>query len=256
MNIVQLHDRVRFWVDSVASTRFEAADIDQGINNAVREITNEKYDHSQRNHNADTFERTQRVRDELSNLVVPIDTDGTLSLIKRNGHVAVQTFPTDYKYLLSIALHVYPDKYNAWPLTHDRENIIDRNPYRRVKESPLVKCYFKQNATELIIYHPFSLSVPTKVSISYLKDPTDSFYGYENGPADTIGLNIAFIASLSPTSYNGIEYVSGTALNTNGVTGVIDYGLAVTDYVNPEINGFLHEEVAKRAAANCLLTAV
>ena len=31
MNIVQLHERVRFWVDAVASTRFDIADINNAI---------------------------------------------------------------------------------------------------------------------------------------------------------------------------------------------------------------------------------
>ena len=96
MNIVQLHDRVRFWIDTVASTRFESDDLDQAINAAIVDITDEKYDQSRLNHRGDSFQRTQRVRDELSNLVKPLDTDGTLGLTNNVGHVLVDNFPTDY----------------------------------------------------------------------------------------------------------------------------------------------------------------
>jgi len=255
MNIVQLHDRVRFWIDTVASARFESSDIDQAINNAVREIADEKYDHSRLNHHGDSFQKTQRVRDELSDLVIGLDTDGTLTLGNFAGHVLVSTFPATYKYLLAIALYVGDTMYPCWPLTYDRKNIIEDNPFRRVQSTPKAKLYYIEKASGIVIYHPFATAAPTKVEIFYLKDPVDVFYGYEKGPSDTIGFNTPMICSLSPTDYDGTEYVSGTALTTDGVTDVITYGLAVVDFVDPDINGFLHEEVARKAAMGCLLSA-
>jgi len=255
MNIVQIHDRVRFWIDSVASARFESSDIDQAINNAVREIVDEKYDHSRLNHRGDSFQRTQRIRDELINLVKPIDTDGSLTLTKLADHVLVTTPPDDYKYLLAIALYVGTTMYPCWPLSYDRLTVINRNPFRRVKSTPQAKLYYIEETNGVKIYHPFAEAAPTKVKLYYLADPVDAFYGYEKGPADSIGLNTDFICSLSPTDYDGTEYVSGTELTTDGVTAVITYGLAVTDFVNPSINGLLHEEIARRAAMNCLLSA-
>ena len=261
MNIVQLHDRVRFWVDTVSSARFGSDDIDQSINNAIREIVDEKYDHSRPNHNKDTLQKTQRVRDELSNLVKNDDTDGTFSMQEVSDpvggnyvRVTVGSFPTDYKYLLSIAFFVGATKYSVDPLTYDQKNVLNKNPYRRVKSGLFNKLYYTENNTGILIYHPFQYAAGTKVEIDYLSDHVDVFYGYEKLPADTIGLNTAFITALSPTSYDSTEYVSGTQMSTDGVTNAIDYGIAVVDFVNPVINGFLHEEIAKRAAAGCLLT--
>ena len=261
MNIVQLHDRVRFWVDTVSSARFESDDIDQSINNAVREIVDEKYDHSRLNHNKDTLQKTQRIRDELGGLIKNGSTPGQFTMQNISDsvggnyvRVAIEFFPTDYKYLLSIALFVGTTKYDVDPLTYDRKTVVNKNPFRRVKSGLFNKLYYIENETGILIYHPFAFSAPTKVEIDYLSDPVDVFYGYEKLPADTIGLNTPFITALSPTSYDSTEYVSGTQMTTDGVTNAIDYGIAVVDFVNPVINGFLHEEIAKRAAAGCLLT--
>jgi len=256
MNIVQLHERVRFWIDSVASTRFESEDIDQAINNSMREIVDEKYDHSRLNHRGDSFQRTQRVRDELSDITKDLDTDGTLSLQVLTDYARVYNFPDDYRYLLSIAVYVGTSMYNCWPLTHDRKNVIGSNPFRRVRQGMFPKCYYIESEGEIHIYHPFAVaSPPTKVAISYLAETSDVFYGYEKGPSDTIGDPVDCIVSLSPTEYNSVSYIVGAEFTTTGAAASITYGLVVIDSVNPEINGYLHEEIAKRAAANCLLTA-
>ena len=255
MNIVQLHDRVRFWTDTVGSARFDADDIDQSINNTIKEIVDEKYDHSKLNHNQDSFQRTQRIRDELSNITKELDTDGSLNMTNNDDHVLVDTFPDNYRFLLAIALYVGSSKYNCWPLTYDRKNTIDLNPYRRVRNGIFTKCYYIEYDQGIKIYHPFSSSSPTKIEIAYLSDPIDVSFGTEVGPSGVVGLNTPVIASQTPTSYDGTEYKSGDEFTTNGVTDTIDYGNVVKDFTDPNINGFLHEEVAKRAAANCLLTA-
>jgi len=258
MNIVQLHERVRFWTDTVASARFESEDIDQAINNTIHEIVDEKYSHSRLNHRGDTFQSSQRVRDELSGLVKPLDTGGTLTLAKNEGNVRISTFPSDYKYLLAISITVGDDTYNCWPLTHDRENVIESNPFRRVRQYPNVKCYYIEDTDGIKVLHPFSTNDPTKVSIVYLAKPVDVFYGYEKEPLEDMGNLTPFICAFTPTTFTSFDYISGTELETStpipGFTS-ISYGLAVVDFVNPSINGLLHEEIAKRAAANCLLSA-
>jgi len=262
MNIVQLHDRVRFFVDTVASTRFESDDIDLAINNSIREIVDEKYDQSRLNHRGDSFQRTQRIRDELSNITKEDDVDGSLhsgtfTMTKNSGYVMLEigSFPTDYKHLLAIALYVDSTKYVCWPLTYNRKNVVEKNPYRRVRSGLFNKLYFIESDQGIKILHPFDTASPTNVEVAYLADPVDSFYGYEKGPSDTVGFNTPCIATLTPTEYNSVEYKSGDTFTTNGVLGVITYGLVVTGFIDPEINGFLHEEIAKRAAANCLLSA-
>lgn len=255
MNIVQLHDRTRFWTDTVGSARFSSDDIDHAINNAINEIVSEKYDHSRMNHYSDTFQKTQRLRDELGDLVKELDTDGTLTLTTNSGYVLVSNFPSDYMHLLAIALYVGSSRYCPDPLTYDRKNIISRNPFRRVQQAGNGILHFIEDESGIKIYHPFETAEPTKVEINYLSRPVDVFYGYEKDHSDVIGLHTDFITSLTPTSYDGVDYVSGTALTTNGIVNHITYGLAVVDYVNPSLKGFLYEEVARRAALNCLLSA-
>ena len=69
MKIVQLHERVRFWVDVVASTRFESEDLDNAINVAIDNKVRESYDQSRPMNRSDAFQRVQRIRDELGPLV-------------------------------------------------------------------------------------------------------------------------------------------------------------------------------------------
>jgi hypothetical protein len=255
MNIVQLHERVRFWIDTVASTRFESEDIDQAIINSTNEVVDEKYDHSRLNHRGDSFQRTQRVRDELSDITKELDTDGSLTLAQHTGYALISTFPEDYRFLTGIAVFVGSLRYNCWPLTYDRKNVIDSNPFRRVRSGLFPKCYYIESEGNIKVYHPYLETAPTKVEISYLANPIEVFYGYEKGPSDTIGYPIDCIASLSPTRYDSVDYKAGDTFTTNASFSNIDYGLAVVDWINPNINGFLHEEISKRAAANCLLTA-
>jgi hypothetical protein len=257
MNIVQLHDRVRFWIDSVSSARFESDDIDQAINNATIEVVDEKYDHSKPNHKKEALQKTQRLRDELSDLIKYNDTDTDLTLTQNSDHVLIPlaSFPADYKYLLAIALYVGDTKYDVDPITYNRKHVVSKNPFRKIRSGLFTQLYYNESELGIRIDHPFAQTAPTKVEIDYLSKPVDVFYGYEKTYTDTIGLNTPFITAYSPTSYKSTEYVSGTSLTTDGVSSRIDYGIAVVDFVDPNINGFLHEEIAKRAAANCLLTA-
>ena len=257
MNIVQLHDRVRFWTDTVSSTRFDSDDIDQSINSSMIEIVDEKYDRSRPNHYKDTVQRTQRIRDELSNIVKEVDTDGTLSMVKETDHVLIEvaSMPSDYKYLLTMALYVGDEKYDVIPITYNRKNVVQKNPFRRIQSGTFNVLYYDELNTGIKIHHPFAQTAPTKVELDYLAKPTDVFFGYEHPATDPIGATTAFITTLSPTSYKSVEYVSGTQLITDGVDLSVDYGNYTVSFVNPEINGFLHEELAKRAAAGCLLSA-
>jgi hypothetical protein len=257
MNIVQLHERVRFWTDTVGSARFELEDIDQAINNSSNEIIDEKYDASRLNHRGDSFQRSQRVRDELSNLVKPLDTDGTLTLTKNDGSVLVSTFPSDYRYLLAISITVNSVTHNCWPLTYDRKNVIESNPFRRVRQYPNVKCYYNEDTNGINVYHPFPTSDPEKVSIEYLATPADVDYGEEFVPTDNeLFYSGNLIAGATPTiTLSGVTYKLGDVFSANGISTLISYGIIVANYVNPGINKSLHEELAKRAAANCLLSA-
>ena len=69
MNIVQIHERTRFWLDFVGSPRYEVTDLDLGLNLAQNQIWKEKYDRTKLLHASESFESTQAVRDELRDFV-------------------------------------------------------------------------------------------------------------------------------------------------------------------------------------------
>ena len=241
MNIVQLHERVRFWIDTVASTRFESEDIDQAINNSIHEIVDEKYDHSRLNHRGDAFQRTQRVRDELMDLVKvekwssdPAVGNTNITYYV-NGTTRIQSFPTGYKYMVAISIIYNNVRYNCFPLTYDRKNVIEQNPFRRVRSGLYPKLYYIESQSQIQIQHPFGSASGFTVELDYISDAVNAFYGYEKGPSDAIGDPVNCIVSLSPTEYDSVIYNAGDEFTTTGAASNITYGLVVVNWINPNI---------------------
>jgi hypothetical protein len=250
MNIIQLHERVRFWLDTVGSARFEPFDIDNAINAGMNDIVDQKYQGTRSLTSGNSFQRTQKLRDELSNIIkkVEINTTGSVS----PNLIPIAGFPADYKYLAAIACFAGKE-YNCWPLTYDRLNEIQSNPYRRPRLIPFAKQYYIESSEGIYIYHSLSTQ-PTKGILHYISLPIQWKYGidYTNSKSFVIG-NIV-IANSDVVVYNGSNYLRGDAItivtgHLNITSGTVNY-----DYVNSNINLPLHEEIARKAAINALIS--
>jgi len=257
MNIVQIHERVRFWLDRVGTTRFESADIDNAINAAMLSIVEEKYSGS-RIAPGDSFQKTQKLRDELSNIVKISDSSSpgiVLSNSTGNSLITKASLPADYKYLLAIAFYQTASlKHNCWPLSYDRENVIDSNPYRRVRTGPFPKLYFNESSLGINIKHPFTTTPPNKVVIYYLAKPIDFVYGIQRDSTYTFTVNPTPVIVDSLTCvYNGLTKQLGTEFNITAPTSITS-GTVVSDFTESDINSNVHELIARRGAINCLLS--
>ena len=254
MNIIELHEKVRFWLDFVGSTRFESEDIDKGINSAINLIQGEKYDKTKVNHNSQAFEKTQSVRDELREFVVFIDKDTSpsITLTNEDGYIHVTDLPSNYRYMLYLELFVGDKGYEVAPSSRNRKAVDSKNPFRKTVDNAFKRCTFEEVSDGIKIYHPFETDVPTNVKIDYLKEPAKVYYGIEFTD-NSAAINTEAICTMTPSLIAGTPLKTGDEFNT-GSPVTFSYGAYVTGFVNPELNSALHEELSIKAAINCLLS--
>ena len=258
MNIVQIHERVRFWVDIVASTRFESQDIDNAVNIAIDNKVRESYDQNRPMNRSDAFQRVQRIRDELGPLVKStingiIITNYSIAAMKSS--LVLKTSIIDYGWLL--AMRVQDADYGSewhpvFPITHDRKNIVERNPYRKVRRTPESKLYYYEENSGWIILHSFGDL--DDVEIHYLATPAIINYGIEYTSAKEFTIADQVIA-VTETVYNGTTYKIGEKFTIVFEHLTITSGLVVFSYTECDVRETTHEEISRRAAINCLVTA-
>jgi len=223
MNIVQLHDRVNFWLDTVASPRFEPDDIDQALNAAIAKKVRESYDQNRPINRSDAIQRVQRLRDDMMDLIQELNPDnGDIAIIvahsgepafieraKKNNELYY--LAEDFGYLLSFSVHFMNHGWEiAWPLTYNRKNLIERNPFRRLRKVPDVKVYYIERDGGWEIHHDLTVDGDRidNAEIMYLQHHPQVFFGNTKddsyvAPAD----NIAVIATMD-TIYMGYSYKS------------------------------------------------
>jgi hypothetical protein len=258
MNIVLLHERVLYWCDRIASARFEPDIIDNAINVAINELVEEKYGSSKIHNRGDSFQRTQKVRDELYPLVLQDDTDTGLVLTGNLVTAASLQSPLiKYKYMLAgsavFTVDTVEYTFPLWPLSYNMVNRIDSNPFRRPSVTGMSKVYYIESKNGILIIGPAGLA-PDLVTIDYLAVPATVRKGIEIiGPFDFEEWII--ISSLIATA-GGETYQIGAKLKVlvpGGIT--LDTGLAVHDFEETDLPDTLHDELAIRAAINLLITA-
>lgn len=255
MNIVQIHERTRFWLDRVATARFDSFDIDNALNIALNDLVDAKYNGSKLNP-GDSFQKTQKIRDDLSSIVKIGESGSTITISNSTGSTLITKagLPADFRYLLCIAFYETATiKHNCWPLSYDRENVVEPNPYRRVRTGPFPKLYYNESNLGIKITHPFSGN-PNKVVIYYLANPVQYSYGIERLPAFTFTVNPTSVIVTSETVvYNAVTYLLGTKFNITSPASFTS-GTVISDFTESDINVNLHEQIARRAAINALIT--
>lgn len=251
MNIVQLHERVRFLVDVVSSTRFESTDIDNAINISLDNKVRESYDQSRLQNRSDAYQVVQRVRDELGPLVKKLTKDNGLTI--NSSDISLSDSVDNYRYLLAFRIKDTSGSwYNLYPLSHDRINVIPVNPYRRVRLTPFPKFYYIEREGLWEIQH--NLETIEDAEIYYLSDPTSYRYGQEDSGSKTFSENDVVYA-VEETVYNGTTYTIGQKIVIVAGALSITSGTVLWDYDQSEIRASTHEEIARRGAIQCLLTA-
>lgn len=253
MNIVQLHERVRFWVDAVASTRFDIPDINNAINAAVESKILETYDKSMPMNRSDSFQRTQKAREILAPFINKAVSGSTGFTITGNkiGITLAENYP--YNILLSLKATINGVEYDCEPQTYDRKNRVWRNPFRRPRLALSPKVYYIEEAGGINIIHSHTAAI-TNFELYYLSKPATVGYGteYDHTHVFAIGNRLLVTAD---TVYNGVNYVLGDEITIVAGHLSITSGLVTFGFTECPLPEFTHEEIARRAAINCLMMA-
>jgi hypothetical protein len=254
MNILKIHDMVKFWIDEYQSPRQEDAEIDSAIWSAAKQMTEERYDGSRLNHMGDTYDNSQRVRDELYTLVRKTSKLG-LDAIDLNAdfRMLISDLPDDYKYLL--AFEITDDDATAavllepWrvveavPIDWKRDWLI-RNPYRKPKATgPFTRDYYEQSATSFQIY---TEGVPERAFLEYLAEPVENFIGTEHSTSPSPSSTVEAIAASDDCTVYGTPYAYGTQHQIS--SGSTITGTWQINIINTDLPDTLHDELAKKAA--------
>jgi len=255
MNILQIHDMVKFWIDEYQSPRQSDERIDQAIWSASKSIVDEKYDHSKQNHPNDSIERFQRVRDELYTLV---NVTPNPYLAVTNNNVPAALIPEGYKYLLLLEAGISVDggtgePSDGWqvifPVTTDqRRDFIRKNPYRKPKSSGMFELYYyweNINGFDLYVEND-ATGIIEVVKMTYLKEPVENFIGTTRAAGYTPSSNTPAIAK-GDLVYDGDSYNRGDSFTISSGTTFAGED-ALTGFTNSDLPITLHEEIAKKAA--------
>jgi hypothetical protein len=251
MNIVQLHEQVRYWLDIVTFPRVSSTDIDNALNISTENLITEKYDQTRLNHRGDSFQRTQRIRDELKPLVKG-DNWNIATLAIANAQ-----FPADYRYLLALKIKDDVGVYhNCYPMTYDEEFIVSRNPFRKAKSGAFERYYYNEYSEGIRLLIPVGVTLGTTDAawVFYLANPAIIVYGveYDSGHTFAEG-NIVY--AVTETVYDSVTYPIGSAITIVAGHLTITSGTVVFGYTNSNLPVSLHNEIAKMAAANiCEIT--
>jgi hypothetical protein len=270
MNIIQMHERARFLLDVVATSRFESEDLDNALNGEIDQIVREKYDQSRIKNRSDAFERTQRVRDELGPLIREIDESnpGLFVYLGTNGSFAIVSFVDflgdnqtifDFRYLLSMTvLDIDGIRYPVFPISRDEFELRNRNPFRRERAGEYPKFYYIDSG---LWYTKWEVRMALgsdanfdNLFLTYLRDPLIVSYGTERDSSYTFANGTEVIA-IEPTVYASANYVIGEKFTITNPNYSITSGLVAHNFVDSDLPNSLHEEISRRAAASLLISA-
>lgn len=251
MNIVQLHERARFWIDVVASNRFESEDIDNGLNVAIDNKVREAYDQNRPINKSDSFQRVQRIRDILGPIVT-MATKITAGFGLSTNTITIAS-TSDYRYLVALGIKIDTTVYDCRPLSYDRKNVLYKNPFRVPRMTPTVKMYYNELDGNILITHA-SLVALTDFELHYLKNPAIVNYGIEYDSGKTF-TDADVVIAVEETVYATVTYKIGDKITIAAPTLTITSGLVVFDYTECDLRASAHEEISRRAAINCLMTA-
>lgn len=252
MNIVQLHERVKFWIDTVASTRFDSMDIDNGLNIAIDNKVRESYDQNRPMNKSDAFQRTQRIRDLLGPIVTKATKDTTgFGLVGATNMITIAS-TSNYQHLVSLGIKIGTTIYDCHPLSYDRKTVLSSNPYRKARMTPTVRMYYNEIDGNIEITHAHTAQL-TDFELYYIKTPAIVNYGIEYTSAYSFIAGDIVVAA-EQTVYNGVTYNIGEKITIAAPNLSITSGLVVFSYTECDLRSSTHEEISRRAAINCLMS--
>ena len=253
MNIVQIHHKSKFYLDSVRSPRFPHATVNQAINTAIHTIVNDRYDAIRKADREGTFQVSQRLRDEIYTLVYP----GTVTPVLGTKRFDIKTAYPDYWLLASMKVTISGKEINTIPLTYDEQNVIENNPFARPSIEYPERIYRIEAYDGVTINHG-ALGNLTAGNIYYIKEPVLVNLGTVNS-SGTFSNGDQIICYMDGqigyydgggNLYNTVTLLEGEELTIDtpgGYAGILT-GIYVTGFTNCDLPSMLHEEICKEAA--------
>lgn len=256
MNIVELHYKTVFFLDSVNSPRFTLSKKDEAINSAIMDIVLDRYDNIRAQQKQYAFQTSQRLRDELYTIV-----KHPAVIVASGGIIPKTSFPSDYMLLLSMKANVSGQWINTIPATYDEVNVLELNPFThpsiiyperiyRIENSEGVEVIFGDVGALVsgdinYMAKPVTVSIGTEVGINewvYLSD-SPSVIAYVDSTVQLI-LSGGPVWPPIPIKKNE-EYIIGT---NSEVSITLITGILFKDYTNTDLPVMLHEEMSRKAA--------
>jgi len=259
MNIVELHERVRFWMDKSGSNpRFDNEDIDNSLQEAIESLIDDRYSQFLNKYAFGSFQFDQSIRDELWPLIAKADNSDGLNV---SSDSFTYTTITDYRHMVSIRvqvdngdIHTENKWYNTYPLTYNQKNVIDENPFRKPSLENFPYIYYIESENRKIdIILPYEESI-SNAEVYYLKNPVSINFGIEKDSSDTLSAGQDCIVVDQGTVYDGTEYKIGDTFTVNSGVTSITSGKVTINFVNTELPVKLHKDICKLAAENLYLS--
>lgn len=256
MNIVQMHFKTEFFLDSVRSPRFNIDKMDNAINSAINDIVLDRYHNIRAQPKEYAFQTSQRLRDELSRLVKKATVSAS------GGILPSASFPADYMLLLSLKANISGQWINTIPVTYDELNVLEMNPYTNPSISPPERIYRIEDQLGLrVIFGDIGDLISGEMN--YIAKPVTVSIGTEVSPpsgavTSISGAGVVIIAYVN-SSLNWITPDGGASftlkagesytIGTNSETSVsLTSGIVFKNPTNTDLPELLHEEICRKAA--------
>ena len=168
-----MHSRVDQWLDTVSSPRYPSDQKDNAINTAIETIVNDRYYSLNPKERENSFQSSQRLRDELYTILA-------VELIPSNGPYIPISDSLNYRFLVHLKVKIDGIWYQSFPVTYDEIEILDNDPFRRPTLDYPSQVYRIEELTRIRIIWGMSsdlqygrlyyLKNPQRVSLSGLTD--------------------------------------------------------------------------------------
>ena len=243
MNIIQMVERIKSYLDVVASARHDWVAYENNIQTAQNQIVNDRIDAVKKlgQQKGYSFQSVQRLRDELYTLVK------TNSLIAPTGDlIPVASYPTNLRFIVGVDLLIDAVRYIADPMSYNEKRNVLIDPYKKPQLTEPYRVYYIESDTGLTCYYGDSGTF-TASYIDYIKIPVNVNVGVRYGIAGVFAAGTILIAT-EPTVYNAVSYDPGELITVVNPVFSITSGEVCVGYVNSDLPEVLHEEICKIAA--------
>lgn len=240
MNIIQIHERVYFYLDRSRTARFYRWQVTQALREAIKlevdeTLGSEMLDPSK----PKFFEATQKIRDKLNTIIK------SLVIVPTVNNIA---YPADYYRLITIECTIAGKVKYSRPTTYGMLGPLKENPFRKPTN---LKPYHVENATGYEIQRDATGTFSTS-TMMYIKNWAQVSIGQEadliSAGAGVLVNTTAYIAT-EVSVHNSVTYQPGdqfTSANTNLTSGQV---IAVSKITNCDLPIITHESIAKTAAS-------